>query len=665
MARAHGRGSTTPTIPIGTVRGRRAAIASFVLAVLGSLAQAWALVGLGRALGALLTAGGGAVAASVAGIAGTAGGGAAGGGAAAAGAWRPLLLQAVLAAAAAGACQIGVEVLSRTSATREEGRLRSRLLAHLFDLGPARAADLRSGSTVSLLTDGVERVALYRQTFLAPTAAAFASPALVLALLAVVIDPLPCLVLLVAVVLVPGFIIALHLKVRRSSSGSRRARTRLAGAYLDAIQGLTTLTLARAAARTAADLRRAGEDNRRAVMGLLAGNQLVILVTDCLFSLFFIAAAAGMALVRLRAGAIDVGDALALVLTSFVLLEPLDRVGAFFYVGMGGLANQRAMRRVLGARRPDGAAPDDGGPVAPPGGRDDAAPALSLHRVTASWAGGGPGSDGARGRAGRGGASGRGGHGGHGEHAGRGGPGGPGGPGRGREGAGAVVLSDVDLTVARGEHVALIGPSGAGKSTLLALASGDLLPAAGTVRVGGIASTAATQDEVRAAGALVAQSTWLFAGTIADNLRLADPTATPERMWRALERANLAQEVRLMPAGLDTVVGENGMGLSGGQAQRVSLARAFLADRPLLLLDEPTSQVDLAGEAQIIEAIDRLAEGRTVLTVSHRAGALTGADRVIRVADGALTPVAPAPGGPGSAGTEPDAAAPAAPESEA
>ena len=633
MARAHGRGSTTPTIPIGTVRGRRAAIASFVLAVLGSLAQAWALVGLGRALGALLTAGGGAVAASAAGIAGTAGGGAAGGGAVAAGAWRPLLLQAVLAAAAAGACQIGVEVLSRTSATREEGRLRSRLLAHLFDLGPARAADLRSGSTVSLLTDGAERVALYRQTFLAPTAAAFASPALVLALLAVVIDPLPCLVLLVAVVLVPGFIIALHLRVRRSSSGSRRARMRLAGAYLDAIQGLTTLTLARAAARTAADLRRAGEDNRRAVMGLLAGNQLVILVTDCLFSLFFIAATAGMALVRLRAGAIDVGDALALVLTSFVLLEPLDRVGAFFYVGMGGLANQRAMRRVLGTRRPDGAAPDDGGPVAPPGGRDDAAPALSLHRVTASWAGGGSGSDGARGRGGR---------------AGRDGAG-------GRDGDGAVVLSDVDLTVARGEHVALIGPSGAGKSTLLALASGDLLPAAGTVRVGGIASTAATQDEVRAAGALVAQSTWLFAGTIAYNLRLADPAAGPERMWQALERANLAEEVRLMPAGLDTVVGENGLGLSGGQAQRVSLARAFLADRPLLLLDEPTSQVDLAGEAQIIEAIDRLAAGRTVLTVSHRAGALTGADRVIRVADGALTPVGPEPAVPGPGTTESEA----------
>ena len=190
-------------------------------------------------------------------------------------------------------------------------------------------------------------------------------------------------------------------------------------------------------------------------------------------------------------------------------------------------------------------------------------------------------------------------------------------------------------------------------------------PATWAPAAAGIASTAATQDEVRAAGALVAQSTWLFAGTIADNLRLADPTAAPERMWRALERANLAQEVRLMPAGLDTVVGENGMGLSGGQAQRVSLARAFLADRPLLLLDEPTSQVDLAGEAQIIEAIDRLAAGRTVLTVSHRAGALTGADRVIRVADGALTPVGPEPVAPGPVATGPGTTGPGTTESEA
>ena len=123
--------------------------------------------------------------------------------------------------------------------------------------------------------------------------------------------------------------------MRRSSARSRAQRFRLAAEYLDAIQGLTTLTLARAARRRAADLRRAGEDNRRAVMGLLAGNQFVILVTDCLFSLFFVTAAVGMALSRLASGAIGVGDALAIALVSYVLLEPLDHVGAFFYIGMG------------------------------------------------------------------------------------------------------------------------------------------------------------------------------------------------------------------------------------------------------------------------------------------------------------------------------------------
>ncbi|EEH66064.1 ABC transporter, ATP-binding protein [Actinomyces urogenitalis DSM 15434] len=198
------------------------------------------------------------------------------------------------------------------------------------------------------------------------------------------------------------------------------------------------------------------------------------------------------------------------------------------------------------------------------------------------------------------------------------------------------MLTDVDLEVPAGRRLAVVGPSGAGKSTLLALLAGDLLPTSGTVSINGTRSSAATADEVRGASALVTQSTWLFTGTIADNLRLADPDATPERMWWALEAANLADEVRAMSQGLETAVGERGMSLSGGQAQRLSLARAFLADRPLLLLDEPTSQVDLASEAQIVEAIERLAEGRTVVTVSHRAGALTACDRVVTVENGGL-----------------------------
>ena len=566
------RRGSPPCPAVSSPAGRRAGALSFGLTLLGALGSGWCLISTGRALGALLRS------SSAAG----------------------LLAQALAAAALSAVCQLLAQRVARFSAITEEAHLRRLTLAHLLGLGPARAADVRSGATASLLTDGAERVALYRQTFLAPTLAAAAAPLLVLIELAVVVDVVPALVLAAAVIMVPAFIIWCHSRLRASSSDSRRARMRLAAEYLDAIQGLRTLTLARAAERTSARLRLEGESNRRAVMGLLAGNQLVILLTDGLFSLFLITAAAGLALLRLSTGVIDVGDALAIVLTSYVLLEPLAHVGAFFYVGMGGMANQRAIRRILSRPLPHS--------TTSPGARTSPAAtaqsSIVLDDVEATW-----GAD--------------------------------------------PVLEGVDLNVRRGESLAIVGPSGAGKSTLMAVLAGNLLPSSGSVRVEGTELSAVTQDEVRSASALVAQTTWLFTGTIADNLRLAQPYATPSQMWQALEVARLDKEVALMPEGLETQVGEAGLGLSGGQAQRLSLARAFLADRPVLLLDEPTSQVDLASEAAIVKSIEQLARGRTVVTISHRAGALTAVDRTVRVEAGAVHEAGGA-SAPGPAGAAPD-----------
>ena len=566
------RRGSPPCPAVSSPAGRRAGALSFGLTLLGALGSGWCLISTGRALGALLRS------SSAAG----------------------LLAQALAAAALSAVCQLLAQRVARFSAITEEAHLRRLTLAHLLGLGPARAADVRSGATASLLTDGAERVALYRQTFLAPTLAAAAAPLLVLIELAVVVDVVPALVLAAAVIMVPAFIIWCHSRLRASSSDSRRARMRLAAEYLDAIQGLRTLTLARAAERTSARLRLEGESNRRAVMGLLAGNQLVILLTDGLFSLFLITAAAGLALLRLSTGVIDVGDALAIVLTSYVLLEPLAHVGAFFYVGMGGMANQRAIRRILSRPLPHS--------TTSPGARTSPAAtaqsSIVLDDVEATW-----GAD--------------------------------------------PVLEGVDLSVRRGESLAIVGPSGAGKSTLMAVLAGNLLPSSGSVRVEGTELSAVTQDEVRSASALVAHTTWLLTGTIADNLRLAQPYATPSQMWQALEVARLDKEVALMPEGLETQVGEAGLGLSGGQAQRLSLARAFLADRPVLLLDEPTSQVDLASEAAIVKSIEQLARGRTVVTISHRAGALTAVDRTVRVEAGAVHEAGGA-SAPGPAGATPD-----------
>ena len=565
------RRGSPPRPTVSSPAGRRAGALSFGMTLLGALGAGWCLICTGRALGALLTS------SSVVG----------------------LLAQALAAAAVSAACQLVAQRVARFSALTEEAHLRRLTLAHLLGLGPARAADVRSGATASLLTDGAERVALYRQTFLAPTLAAAAAPLLVLIELAAFVDVVPALVLAAAVVVVPVFIAWCHSRLRASSSESRRARMRLAAEYLDAIQGLRTLTLARAAERTSARLRLEGEANRRAVMGLLAGNQLVILLTDGLFSLFLITVAAGLALVRLSTGAIDVSDALAITLTSYVLLEPLDHVGAFFYVGMAGMANQRAIRRILSRPLPRSTA-RPGATVSTP---TAAQSSIVLDDVEAAW-------------------------------------------------DADPVLEGVNLSVRRGESLAVVGPSGAGKSTLMAVLAGDLLPSGGSVRVEGTELSAATQDEVRSASALVAQTTWLFTGTIADNLRLAQPYATPSQMWQALEVARLDKEVALMPEGLETQVGEAGLGLSGGQAQRLSLARAFLADRPVLLLDEPTSQVDLASEAAIVESLEQLAQGRTVVTISHRVGALTAADRTVRVEGGTVREVDGA-GTPRSAGAAP------------
>lgn len=124
--------------------------------------------------------------------------------------------------------------------------------------------------------------------------------------------------------------------------------------------------------------------------------------------------------------------------------------------------------------------------------------------------------------------------------------------------------------------------------------------------------------QARSLSATVDQSTFLFTATIRDNLRIAKADASDDELWQVLETANLTAEILAMPAGLDTIVGERGYGLSGGQAQRLAIARALLVGAPLLILDEPTSQVDVAGEAEILAAIDRAAAGRTVLTIAHR-----------------------------------------------
>lgn len=514
-------------------------------------------------------------------------------------AW-PWLATAVIFASICALSYAAADYIGRQSALDEESRLRVRTLDHIFAIGHLprtgagadSAKTTASGALVSTLVDGSERVSKYEFTFLPQAISALITPLVVLVLAAIFIDPLSALELTLGIAVAIGGSIGVSRLTRGSAAGSRKQRSALAAQYLDAVQGLSTLVLARAGERYAQRLGQRGEANRRALMRLLAGNQLVILATDLFTSVFILMASVAIAASGLKSGRLDAGDALALALVALVLLDPLNHVGAFFYVGMGGRASQKAIRNILATPTPASAAP------APVPAKSSYQPeevdtaAIFLRDVSVGW-------------------------------------------------GDKDVLKNVNLRVELGEHIGIVGRSGAGKSTLMALLAGHLLPREGYGRLGPIRLRPANMSRVQRSSALVSQRSWLFGDTVAQNLRLAKPEATTEELWRALEVAQLDTEIRALPKGLETMLGDSGMGLSGGQAQRLAIARAVLADRPILLLDEPTSQVDLASEAAITKALENLGANRTVVTISHRPAALIHTDRIFKVSKGKLHELTP------------------------
>ena len=203
------------------------------------------------------------------------------------------------------------------------------------------------------------------------------------------------------------------------------------------------------------------------------------------------------------------------------------------------------------------------------------------------------------------------------------------------------ALRSVSFTVPIGRTVALVGPSGAGKTTVANLVLRFWDPQSGAIRLFGHKLTDYDLDHLRRQVSLVAQDTFLFNDTLRRNIMLARPDATPEALDAAVEAASLADFVKSLPHGLDTIVGERGAQLSGGQRQRMAIARAFLKGAPVLILDEATSHLDAVNEATIKEALDRLMRGRTTIVIAHRLSTVRHADLILVFDDGALVEAGP------------------------
>lgn len=494
-----------------------------------------------------------------------------------------LALAALTAAALAGTAAALAHPLGAVHQGRIENEVRRAVVRTALRLGPTRLTGTPTGSITSTAIDAGERVGLNRGTFTGPALASVTSPLLVAAVIAS-IDTSVALCLLLAALLPPLALTSLHRVFRTASTNYRASARRLAAAFLDSVQGLTTLRLLRAGERRTHELAAAAEEVRRNVMRMLLGNQLVILVGDTVFWLGFVGVGSWLAADGVAAGWLSPGEGVAVVLLSTLMLDPLDRVGQFFYIGMAGRAAEREVAALV--RRGDliEERADRGTPEITAHGI-----AVDFEEVSFTY----PGSD-------------------------------------------QALLDRATLHIPAGARVALVGRSGAGKSTSTDLIQGLWLPDSGHIRLGGVATTDLSVSSVRALVAVVSQRTYLFTGTLAENLRLARPDASEGDLWAALETAALAEEVRSMPAGLHTQVGERGLSLSGGQAQRVAIARAVLREAPLLILDEPTASIDAAAEHAVLEALARASLGRTVLVVTHRHQVLEHVTQVVRLDEGLL-----------------------------
>ena len=502
-----------------------------------------------------------------------------------------------------GLLEYGRAMVAHHTAARVQARLRATLYAQITALGPAHFTQTRTGDVILSVVEGVQQLEVYFGQYLPQLFVSALTPFLIFAIVAAIDLPLAGVILAAALAtfLLPTL---WHRWDSRHSLARSQAYKAYGAEFLDAIQGLRTLAAFGQSGARARLLEERGHSLFQATMWLLGTNTLARGISDVCIALGA-AVALGLGAHRVQAGSMELTALVVVLMLGVEIFRPLRELRVVLHQGMLGLSAAQGIRDLLAvqpqvrdiATSPTKALGGLGGGAAPlPPDQNNRVtadppiePSITFENVTFAYPGGR-----------------------------------------------RAALRDLAFQVAAGERVGVVGASGAGKSTISRLLLRFADPSAGRVTVGGHDLRELSLRDLRHLIAVVSQDTYLFHGTVEDNLRMGRPDATQAELEAAARNANIHEAIAALPQGYQTVVGERGVRLSGGQRQRIAIARALLRDAPILILDEALSSVDAESEAAIQEALDRLMRGRTTLIFAHRLSSIIGADRILVLDDGAV-----------------------------
>ncbi len=476
------------------------------------------------------------------------------------------LVIALVAVVVRFVCTIGASKMSYLSSKAVKKTLREMIYKKLLRLGTSYNEKVKTSEVVQVAVEGVDQLETYFGAYLPQFFYAMLAPLTLFAVLSFVNFP-SAIVLLVCVPLIPVAIVAVQRWAKKLLSKYWGQYTSLGDTFLENLQGLTTLKIYQADAFKNEEMKEESEKFRRITMKVLTMQLNSVTIMDLIA---YGGAALGviMATTQYAAGNVTLSGCLLIILLSADFFIPMRLLGSFFHIAMNGMAASDKIFRLLDL--PEGelgqqAVPEDC--------------TIRCEDVHFSYE-------------------------------------------EDRE-----ILHGVNMTFPMGSFTSIVGESGCGKSTISALLMGRNKGYTGSVKIGGTQLCELSEDSLMDNLTYISHQSYLFKGTVKDNLLMGCSSATDEQLWQVLERVNMADFLK-SEKGLDTLLAEKASNLSGGQCQRLALARALLHDSPVYIFDEATSNIDVESENDIMTEIRTLAKSKTVILISHRLANVVGSGNI-------------------------------------